>query len=188
MAVLLDFFPLVAFFVAYKLKGILVATGVIIVAVLIQVAGHWLMTRELKKMHLVTAVMAVVFGGLTLALEDPRFIQWKFSIIYWLFAAAFITSLWWGKKPLVQTLLETILEEGGGSKPDIDSKTWLTLNWIWATMFFTLGAVNVYVFKNFSEATWVNFKVIWATLAFFVFIIANIAWLMQKIPLEEDNS
>ena len=104
MQLLFDFLPVIAFFVAYKLADIYVATLVIIVATVVQVAVHWLRTRRVNPMHLVSAGLVLVFGGLTLAIRDAAFIMWKPTIVNWLFAAAFFASQWrwFGGQPLVQ--------------------------------------------------------------------------------------
>ena len=187
MSFLIDFFPLIAFYVAYKLKGIIVATGVLMVAAVLQILVHYLHTKTIKKMYVATAGLALVFGGITIALDDPKFIQWKFTIVYWLFALTFLTSLWWGKRPLIQTMLETVIEESGNGKLDIAPGIWRSLNFVWVAFFATLGAINIYVFQNFSMDTWTNFKVIWSTVAFFVFIVANMFWLFRYLPEEEES-
>ncbi|MEM7282795.1 MAG: inner membrane-spanning protein YciB [Pseudomonadota bacterium] len=187
MSFLLDIFPLAVFFVAYKLQGAIFATGALVVAVLLQTLIYWLKTKEVKKMHMATAVLAVVFGGITIALGDPRFIQWKFTVVYWLFAVVFLTSTLWSKKPLVQTMLETVLKESGNGEVDIPSSVWHRMNSLWVTMFFVLGAVNIYVLRNFSMDAWTNFKVFWSTAAFFLFIVANIVWLFKYLPDEEQS-
>src|SRR5512134_2857315 len=109
MQLLFDFLPVIAFFVAYKLANIYVATLVIIVATVLQVSIHWLRTRRVNPMHLVSAGLVLVFGGLTLAIRDAVFIMWKPTVVNWLFAAAFLVSLLprFGGRPLVQRLMTT---------------------------------------------------------------------------------
>src|SRR5262245_22170046 len=92
MQLLLDFLPVFAFFVAYRLADIYVATAVLIVAVLIQTAVSWLRHRKVSPMLLTTAVLVLVFGGLTLILHNATFIKWKPTIVYLLLAAAFAAS------------------------------------------------------------------------------------------------
>ena len=77
MKFLYDFFPIVLFFIAYKLYGMYVATAVIIVSSLLQVGFSWFRHRKVEKMHLITLVIVLVFGGLTLILQDPVFIKWN---------------------------------------------------------------------------------------------------------------
>ena len=93
MQLLFDFFPLLLFFAAYKWYGIFVATGVAIVASIIQVSVHWLRNRRFETAHLTTLGVIVVFGGLTLIFRDDTFIKWKPTIVNWLFAAIVLASL-----------------------------------------------------------------------------------------------
>jgi len=107
MQLLFDFLPVIAFFVAYKLADIYVATGVIIVACVLQITVYWLWKRRVNPMHLVSAGLVLVFGGLTLLIHDKSFIMWKPTILNWLFAAAFLGSMWRriSDRPLIQRML-----------------------------------------------------------------------------------
>lgn len=168
MQLLFDFLPVIAFFVAYKLANIYVATLVIIIAAVLQVSIHWLRTRRVNPMHLVSAGLVLVFGGLTLAIRDAVFIMWKPTVVNWLFAAAFLVSLLprFGGRPLVQRLM-TATEAEFNLSPAL----WRRLNWIWIAFFVVMGAVNIAVFYYFDEETWVNFKLfgmLGLTLAFVV--------------------
>ena len=168
MQLLFDFLPIIAFFVAYKLANIYVATLVIIIATVLQVSVHWLRTRRVNPMHLVSAGLVLVFGGLTLAIRDAVFIMWKPTVVNWLFAAAFLVSLLprFGGRPLVQRLM-TATEAEFNLSPAL----WRRLNWMWIAFFLVMGAVNIAVFRYFDEATWVNFKLfgmLGLTLAFVV--------------------
>ncbi len=93
MQLLFDFLPIIAFFVAYKLADIYVATMVIIAATVLQVSIHWLRTRRVNPLHLVSAGFVLVFGSLTLLIHSTAFIMWKPTVVNWLFAVAFLTSL-----------------------------------------------------------------------------------------------
>ena len=168
MQLLFDFLPVIAFFVAYKLANIYVATLVIIIATVLQVSIHWLRTRRVNPMHLVSAGLVLVFGGLTLAIRDAVFIMWKPTVVNWLFATAFLVSLLprFGGRPLVQRLM-TATEAGFNLSPAL----WRRLNWMWIAFFVVMGAVNIAVFHYFDEETWVNFKLfgmLGLTLAFVV--------------------
>ena len=168
MQLLFDFLPVIAFFVAYKLANIYVATLVIIVATVLQVSIHWLRTRRVNPMHLVSASLILVFGGLTLAIRDAVFIMWKPTVVNWLFAAAFLASLLprFGGRPLVQRLMATTEAEF-----NLSPALWRRLNWMWIAFFLVMGAVNIAVFHYFDEETWVNFKLfgmLGLTLAFVV--------------------
>src|SRR5687768_15260707 len=92
MQLLFDFLPIIAFFVAYKLADIYVATAVIIFASILQVSIHWLRTRSVNKMHLISAGLVILFGGLTLLIHDAAFIMWKYTVVNWLFGATGLGS------------------------------------------------------------------------------------------------
>jgi intracellular septation protein len=177
MQLLFDFLPVIAFFVAYKLADIYVATLVIIVATVVQVSIYWLRTRRINPMHLVSAGLVLVFGSLTLAVHDPVFIMWKPTIVNWLFAAAFVASQWrmFGGRPLVQRLMTS-----ADAKLNLEPALWRRLNLVWVGFFVLMGAANVAVFRNFDESTWVNFKLFGMLGLTFAFIIAQGFWIASR--------
>jgi intracellular septation protein len=151
MKLLYDFFPILLFFVAYKLYGIYAATATAIVATFVQVGLFWLRHRRVEKMHVITLAIIVVFGGATLALKDPVFIKWKPTIAYWLFAVAFLGSQFiGGGKSLVERMM--------GHAIQTTRTVWTRLNLAWVLFFIAMGFVNLYVAYNYAEDTWVNFK------------------------------
>ncbi len=101
MKQLIDFIPLIVFFILYKTHDIYVATGALIAATAVQVALTWILYKKIEKMQLITFVMVAVFGGLTLFLHDDNFIKWKVTIIYTLFAGGLAVSQYLGK-PLIK--------------------------------------------------------------------------------------
>ena len=127
MKFLYDFFPIVLFFIAYKLYGMYVATAVIIVSSLLQVGYSWFRHRKVEKMHLITLVIVLVFGGLTLILQDPVFIKWKPTVVNWLFGLAFLGSQFIGAKTLVERMMSTQIE--------LPSAVWRRLNLTWVAFF-----------------------------------------------------
>jgi intracellular septation protein len=137
MKFLFDFFPVILFFVAYKLQGIYAATVVAIGASALQVAWVRLRHGRIERMHLVTLGLLLLFGGMTLALRDPTFVMWKPSIVNWLFALVFLGGHFIGDKPLVQRLM--------GHAVTVPAAVWRRLNLAWVTFFVVSGLVNVYV-------------------------------------------
>lgn len=176
MQLLFDFFPLIVFFAAYKLAGIFWATGVLIVAVLAQTGYQWLRHRKVSTMSLVSAGLVLVFGGLTLLIHDEAFIQWKVTVVNWLFAAGFLLSQVIGEKPMIQRLLDGNIT--------LERPLWLKLNSMWGLFFLVLGAINLYVMFNFSLDTWAKFKVFGALGLTAVFALAQGVWLASKLPAE----
>jgi len=177
MKFLYDFFPIVLFFIAYKTYDIYVATAVIIVASSLQVGYSWMRHRKVEKMHLITLVIVVVFGGLTLILKDPLFIKWKPTVVNWLFGVGFLGSQFIGAKTLVERMMST--------QVDLPSPVWRRLNLTWVVFFLVMGAVNLYVAFNYSEDTWVNFKLFGVLGLTFVFIIIQAFYISRHMPDEE---
>lgn len=182
MQLLFDFLPIIAFFVAYKLADIYVATGVIIVASILQVTAYWLWKRRVNPMHLVSSGLVLLFGGMTLLIHDKAFIMWKPTVVNWLFAAAFLLSLWRrvSDRPLIQRMFGA-----SGGQIDLAEPLWRRLNWMWIAFFLLMGAANLAVFRNFDENTWVNFK-LWGMLGLtLAFILLQGFWLASRTGADD---
>ncbi len=177
MQLLIDFFPLVAFFVSFKLSGIYVATAVLIVASAIQIGVHWWRTRTIKTLHWLTALLVLVFGSATLLFKDARFIQWKPSVLMWLLSGAFLVSQFIGQKPLVRRFLESALAE---HLAPVSARVWRRMNLAWVLFFALVGALNLYVARQFSMDTWVNFKVFGVSILLMLFMLPQVFWLAAK--------
>ena len=145
-----DLGPLALFFFANSRYGIFVATGTFMVAVLAALAASYVLTRQLPIMPVVTAIIVLVFGGLTLILHNDLFIKIKPTIIYLLFGAVLLGGLFFGKSFLgiVFDSLFHLTEEG-----------WRKLTLRWALFFLALAVLNEIVWRNTSTDIWVNFKV-----------------------------
>jgi intracellular septation protein len=183
MKLLFDFFPILLFFVTFKLyddptEGVLAATAVAIVASFAQVAISWFRYRRVEKMHLVTLALIVVLGGATLILRDEMFIKWKPTAVNWLFAVVFLASQFVGGKNIVRRMME-----GNISLPDV---VWTRLNAGWVLFFVSLGVANLYVVYNFDTETWVNFKLFGMMGLTFAFIIGQSLYLYRYIKHEDD--
>jgi intracellular septation protein len=150
MQLLFDFFPLIVFFVAYRLFGVYVATAAIMIAMAVQVAYQWVRHRKVNTMLLVSALLVAIFGGITLMLRNPLFIQWKVTVVNWLFALAFLGSQIFSEKTLTQRVM--------GHAIELEPALWRQLNTIWVLNFAVIGALNLFVMYNYDEATWVYFK------------------------------
>ncbi len=185
MKLLFDFFPILLFFIAYKLWGIYAATAVAIAASVAQVSVHWWRHRRVENMHLVTLALVVVLGGLTLLLQDERFIMWKPTLVNWLFALAFLGSRFIGEKTLVQRMM--------GSQIVLPNPIWNRLNWSWVVFFLLLGAANLYVAFYYGldlsadarRDIWVNFKLFGMMGLTFAFVIAQAFYLARHVRDDE---
>ena len=165
-----------AFFLAYKLGGIYVATVVLMIAMVALLLTDRLRLQRIPPMHLVSAVLVLLLGSATLILRDPRFLKWKPTIFLWLVGLASFASPWIGRTPLAQRLLAPMVS---GSET-VSRATWLKLNWLWVAFFALLGGLNLWVATRASENAWVNFKVIGISAAFALFAIAQALWLAAR--------
>jgi len=173
MNTLLELSPLIAFFAVFELFGIYWASAALMVACVLVLVIHRRSTGKYRRMHVITAVVAVVLGGATLALHDARFIQWKPTVLLGVAALAFLGSSVIGERPLARRLLEDVFPE----PLEVSAQAWLVLNALWAVWFALLAGLNLYVARNFSESTWVHFKFFGITAALFVFMIPQVFWL-----------
>lgn len=160
---LFDLFPIILFFIAFKVYDIFIATGVAIVATLLQIIYVYLKDKKVEKVLLFNGVMITFLGGLTILLQDKMFIMWKPSVLYWCFALILLFSNLFLKKNLVQMAL--------GKQVELKNKFWNVINWYTSIFFVLLGFINLYVAYNFSEDTWVNFKLFGITGLLFIYMI-----------------
>jgi intracellular septation protein len=174
LKLVLDLGPLALFFFANSRYGIFAATATFMVAVLAALAVSYAMTRHLPIMPVVTAVIVVVFGGLTLILHDATFIKVKPTIIYVLFGAVLIGGLFFNK-PLLGMVFDSLFH--------LTEEGWRKLTWRWALFFFVLAVLNEIVWRNFSTNAWVDFKVFGVTPLTFVFAALQ-APLLKRYAVE----
>ena len=181
MKLLFDFFPVLLFFIAYKAFDIYVATWVAIVSSTLQVVVFWLKHRKFETTHLMTFGIILVFGGLTIYLQDEQFIKWKPTVVNWLFGFLFLASQWVGEKTMIQRMM--------GSNLTMPSAIWRTLNLGWTLFFFLIGGINYYVMSYFNTDTWVNFKLFGMLGLTFLFVLLQSFYLSRHLPdstTEED--
>lgn len=154
---LVDLFPVFLFFVAFKYYGIYVATWVGILTTFGQVVYHRAWYKQWDKMQLMTLLIFILFGGMTLYFHNPIFVKWKPTILFWIFASVLLFSHFFSPKPLMSQLLESAFKESPQALPlplTISRK----LNMAWVLFFLSLGAANLYVAYYFDDKIWVNFK------------------------------
>lgn len=173
---LLEWSPLVIFFVVFKLYGIYWATASLMVTCVALMIVHRMRTGRFKTMHVATASVVLVLGTATLLLHDKRFIQWKPTVLLGAAALAFLGSTVIGQRPLARRLLESVFSE----PLDLSRHTWTLINLGWALWFAVLAAANLYIAWNFPESVWVNFKVFGITVAMLIFMIPQVIWLHGK--------
>jgi intracellular septation protein len=145
----LDIGPLVLFFAANARFGIFTATAAFMAAVLAALAVSYALTRHIAIMPVVTAVIVLIFGTLTLVLHNDTFIKLKPTIIYVLFGGTLLVGLLLNK-PFLSILFDQMFH--------LTDEGWRKLTWRWVIFFFALAVLNEIVWRNFSTDTWVSFK------------------------------
>jgi intracellular septation protein len=177
MKPLLEFFPIVLFFIAYKLYDIYIATAVVIVSTIIQVLTYWFIYRKVETLQWITLGLILVMGGATLYLQDEQFIKWKLTIIEWLFGGAFLVSQFIGDKPFIQRMM--------GGNLELPALIWKRLNLSWSLFFIGVGCLNLYVMSNYSTDDWVSFKTFGVPGLMLIFIVVQMAFLYKHVPTTE---
>ncbi len=173
MKFLFDLFPVILFFVTFKLAGIFAATAVAIAATIVQIGWVWLRHRKVEPMQWISLLIIVVFGGATLLLHNETFIKWKPTVLYWLFAVALLASAAIWRKNLIRAMMEKSVK--------LPDPVWGRLNTAWAGFFAVMGVLNLWVAYQFSTDIWVNFKLFGSMGLMLVFIVAQSLWLSRHM-------
>ena len=173
MKFLFDIFPVVLFFIAFKIYDIYVATAVAIAATFLQIGWTWLRHRKVDNLLWVSLAVIVVFGGATLLLQDETFIKWKPTVLYWLFAAVLAVAMAGFRKNLIRGMMETQV-----ALPEV---VWGKLLASWIAFFAMMGALNLIVAFNFSTDAWVNFKLFGGIGLMLAFIVLQALMLSRHL-------
>ncbi len=176
MKILIDFFPILLFFGAFKAYDIYVGTGVLMAATVLQMAIIYAMDRKLQAMHKITLALILVFGALTLALHDERFIKWKPTVLYAAMAIGLAATAWGARKNVLKMML--------GSQLALPENVWQRLNLIWIGYCLFMSAINAYVVLYYSTEAWVSFK-LWGYVFPLAFIIGQGIYIAPHIQANE---
>ncbi|MFB9133890.1 septation protein A [Vibrio sp. AK197] len=176
MKQIIDFIPLIVFFVLYKMYDIYVATGALIVASALQIVLLYVLYKKVEKMQLITFVMVAIFGSMTLILHDADFIKWKVTIVYVVLALALAISHLMGKSAIKSML---------GKELELPNQVWNKITWAWVVFFALCAALNVYVAFHLSQDIWVNFKVFGLLAATLLFTLLTGVYIYKYLP--KDN-
>ncbi len=179
MKFLIDFFPMVLFFGAYKMADIYTATAVLMAATVLQTALIYKMDGKLQTMHKITLVLVLGFGALTLSLHDERFIKWKPTLLYSGLAVALAVAHFLMKKNFLHMLL--------GQQLALPPRVWHRMNLSWMLYCLFMAGINAYVAAYFSTEDWVNFK-LWGYIFPLIFIIGQGLYVARYLPKETDKS
>jgi intracellular septation protein len=166
----LDLGPLFLFFASFQFAGIFVATGIFMVAVLAALGLGWHLEKKLSPIPLITAILVMIFGGLTLYLHNDVFIKMKPTILYAIFGAVLLGGLLFNRLFIKYVFAEAF---------DLTEKGWRGLTWRWGIFFLILAVLNETIWRNTSTATWVAFKV-WGIMSLiFLFALAQTPFLFK---------
>jgi intracellular septation protein len=176
MKILIDFFPILLFFGAYKLYGIYVGTGVLMAATVVQCGLIYALDRKLQTMHKITLALVLAFGTLTLVLHDERFIKWKPTVLYGAMAVGLAVALWGRRSNFLKLLL--------GSQLSLPDPVWMRLNQVWVLYCLFMAALNAYVATYFSTEAWVDFK-LWGYAFPLVFLIGQGIYIAPHLREQE---
>lgn len=199
---LFDLFPVILFFIAFKVgssnpeaaqaalnafgmhaapggkPGIFLATLVAILATFVQVAWIKLHRRKVDLMLWVSLFIITVFGGATLWLQDENFIKWKPTVLYWIFASAIFGASVFGKN-LIRSITSGQME--------LPDAAWRQMNLSWGAFFGFMGIANLWVAFNFTTDAWVNFKLYGTIGLMLVFVVIQSLMLAKYIDKEESK-
>ena len=188
--IILEIGPIIMFFLVYgKIKdkvfqiagieyqGFIIATGLFIPVLLLSILLLWLVTGKIARMQIVTAILVVLFGGLTIWFNDDRFFKMKPTIIYLIFGGLLVLGLARGK-----SYLEYVMED----MLPMEQKGWIILTTRVSIFFFALAITNEVIWRNMSTSSWVNFKTFGLTGALFLFFVGQTA-LIKKYTKNIDE-
>ena len=176
MKFLIDFFPILLFFVAYKMGDIYNATGILMAATVLQMLIVWRMEGKLQTMHKITLALVLGFGALTLLTDDKRYIMWKPTVLYAGMAIVLAVAHGVFKKNALKILLNQQLK--------LPTPVWNKLNISWVIYCVFMASINAYVATYFSTDAWFDFK-IWGYVFPLVFILGQGVYVSRHLPKEE---
>ena len=177
MKLLLDFFPILLLFAAFKFAGIYAATAIAIVATILQIGYLRYKTGKVEPMQWISLGVIVLFGGATLISHNDTFIKWKPTVLYWLMGSALLIGQLVFKKNLLKSLM--------GAQMELPEDAWRLTQWSWVGFFAVMGCLNLWVAFNFDTDTWVNFKLFGGMGLMFVFVIAQALVLSRYMKTDD---
>jgi intracellular septation protein len=173
----LDLGPLLLFFLSFQWGGIFVGTGVFMLAVLIALAIGYSIERRFSPMPVFTAILVLIFGGLTLYLKNDTFIKMKVTVLYAFFGFTLLGGLAF-RRLFVKYVFSTAFE--------LSEEGWRKLTWRWGFFFLALAVVNEIIWRSLPTADWVKFKVFGIVPLIMLFALAQMP-LVLKHELKEDS-
>ena len=182
MKFLFDFFPVLAFFLTWVYKhDMMLATYVIIAASALQLLIGWLVIKKVEKMHLVSFGVLFLMGGLTIALNDERFIKMKPTLLNSLFGVALLLAHVLFKRNLLRMAFDAAVKNAAQMQFDLPDSTWNKLVYVWSAWFFVVAATNYFVASQFDVDIWMKFRFIGITAMNVTFFAIQLVFLSRHI-------
>jgi len=192
MKQLLDYIPLIIFFVVYKMDerviqlgsfaynfgGIFSATEILVVSSVLVYGALFIINKKLERTQLITLVAVLIFCSFTIIFREEAILKWKAPVVNWIFASIFFGSHFFTRKNATQLMLEHAVE--------MPEQAWRRLNFAWAFFFLFLGTINLFIAFTFHEY-WVDFKVFGSMGLIFLFIIGQTFYLYPYLQEEEND-
>jgi len=176
MKLLIDFFPIILFFVTFKVADIYWATGVAIIATVLQIAWLRFSTGKIEVMQWLSLGVIVVFGGATLLAHSETFIKWKPTVLYWLMGGALVVGQLFFKRNLLKSLM--------GAQIELPEAGWRAMLRSWTAFMLLMGVINLWVAYSFDTDTWVNFKLFGGLGLMAVFVIGQALWMSRYVKTD----
>lgn len=174
MKIFADFLALILFFLTYwYTKDVRLATAVAVVIGIIQAGYSWFKFKKLETMQWISLGLIVVFGGATIILNNPVFIMWKPSLLFWAMGLSILISHMVGKNGIKLLL---------GKELTLPEFVWKNLAYIWTVFFLVMGLINLAVAYQFSFDQWVTYKTFGSMGLMFVFFVAQSLYLAKYLP------
>ena len=180
MKLLIDFFPIILFFAAFKLWDIYVATGVAIAATIVQIVWLRLHHGKVEPMQWLSLGVIVLFGGATILAQSETFIKWKPTVLYWLMGGTLMVGQLFFRKNFLKSLM--------GAQMELPEPAWRAMNWSWIVFFALMGVLNLWVAYSFDTNTWVNFKLFGGLGLMAVFVIAQALYLSRYMKADTPDA
>ncbi len=179
---LFDLFPLVLFFIVFRIADIYAATAVAMAASVAQILWLRLSAKKIETSHWINLAVIVVFGGATLLFQSDVFIKWKPTVLYWVFAVILLGGRYLMQRNLMQKLM--------GGQLTLTEPIWDKLNLMWSGFFIFAGLANIYVAfsGHFTDSQWVNFKVFGLMALLLIFVVIQSIWLSRHMKDQTDQS
>lgn len=178
MKQLLEFIPLILFFVVYKLSGIQAAAITLMIATALQLAILKFKYGAIEKQQIIMGSAVIFFGALTAYFNEVKYLQWKVTLVYALFASVLLIAQFGFKTPLIQKLL--------GKELELPSEVWNKLNLGWAVFFIICMLTNIYISQNYSEEIWVDFKSFGIIAMTLVATVATGVYIYRYLPKDKE--